>query len=40
MKFYFNLLKHLLIGAFAYYVIVYGGCYFILTIANMMGVVY
>ena len=40
MKFYFGLLKHLMIGIVAYYVIVYGGCQFILAIANMMGVVY
>ena len=40
MKFYFYLLKHFIVGVVAYYVIVYGGCYFILAIANMMGVVY
>ena len=40
MEFYFDLLKHLMIAVVAYYVLVYGGCHFILTIANMMGVVY
>lgn len=40
MKFYFELLKHLMIAVIAYYVLVYGFCHVVLLIANMIGVVY
>lgn len=40
MKFYFDLLKRLIIGVIAYYVLVYGFCHVVLLIADVIGVVY
>ena len=40
MKFYFDLLKHLIVGVVAYWVIVYGFCHVVLMIADVLEVAY
>ena len=35
-----DLLKHLIIGVIAYYVLVYGFCHVVLLIADVIGVAY
>lgn len=40
MKFCFDLLKYLIIGVIAYWVIVYGFCHVVLMIADVLEVAY
>ena len=40
MKFCLDLLKYLIIGVIAYYVIVYGFCHVVLLVADVMEVEY